>query len=149
MAFMSKDGRPSGSKFVARRRDAEAAKSDPTGKEGQMGKEPNTGTGLPSKAPVAAVGDSMLPEESGTHAAMQVAEDHGPATNVHIKSDHAGKKHHVTSMHKDGHVHESDHTTPQDAHANASALGGGSNEAAGATTESAPESDGFTMPSLS
>jgi hypothetical protein len=152
MGFFSKDGRKSGSAFVAKRRDAEAAKSEPTGKSSQMGKEiMNQGDPGP-KAPTAQVGASNIEnEETGTHAATQVAQEHGPATTVHIAHDHKAGKHSVTSTHKSGHVHQSTHKSAGDAHKFASALAGGAGDQPTEEPEGmpeAPESDGFAMPRL-
>ena len=137
--FQSKDGKRFGSAFVAKRRDAEHDKSaEPTSVE-------------EVKAPVAenSVGEQ---EEQGAHEPTQVVAQHGKAHTVHIAHDHKNKKHHVISTHEDGHVHESEHGSPKEAHDAASVLASaaGDQPSPDATTgvEKAPESDGFSMPKL-
>lgn len=152
--FQSKDGRKSGSAFVAKRRDAESAKKEPMGgMSSQMGKE-TMGQGMsPAKAPTAQIGASNIePEEQGGHSAMQVTQEHGPATNVTISHDHKGKKHHVVSRHADGHMHTSDHQSAEDAHAEGAQLsGGGQPEQSGSPDtegDNAMFGDNFKTPRL-
>lgn len=54
----------------------------------------------------------------------QMAEMHGPATEVHIQHEHEMGVHHVMSTHPDGHVHESDHESAEMAHEHAKKLAG-------------------------
>jgi len=82
-----------------------------------------------------------------------VVAQHGKAKSVHINHDHAANRHHVTSVHEDGHTNESDHESAEDAHGEGRKLAGLS---AGPEAESEPtpgegggmEEDGFDMPSL-
>lgn len=90
-------------------------------------------------------------EQGEKQGAAEVVQAHGPATTVHIKHDHAANKHHVTSTHEDGHVHESDHGTAQEAHEEGGALAGA--DAKKENPEEAQqgaqsETDGFQMPDL-
>lgn len=75
----------------------------------------------PAPAPVAAEPEQEMGEaEDGA----QIAEEHGPAHEVHIQHDHEAGQHHVTSEHPDGHHHESDHEDAKHAHEHAAKLAG-------------------------
>jgi len=52
------------------------------------------------------------------------AQAHGAASKVTVTHDHAAGRHMVTSQHKDGHLHTSEHPTASAAHASARHLGG-------------------------
>jgi hypothetical protein len=52
------------------------------------------------------------------------AQAHGAASKVTVTHDHAAGRHMVTSQHKDGHLHTSEHKTAGAAHASARHLGG-------------------------
>ncbi len=148
--FADKTGKKFGSAYVAKRRDAEAAKKEPVGgKEAQMGKEVMNQGNPGAKEPAAKVGTSVpAPEEQGSHAPAIVAE-HGKAHTIHIAHDHKAKKHHVMSTHEDGLVHESEYGSPKEAHDTASQLAGNDMPAEGeAPAMEAPEADGFSMPKL-
>src|SRR5271156_5909848 len=56
-----------------------------------------------------------------------IAEQHGPATEVHVMHEHEMGAHHVMSQHPDGHMHESDHESAEAAHEHGKklAMGGG------------------------
>jgi hypothetical protein len=65
----------------------------------------------------------------------QIAQEHGPAVEVHIMhpqdggadmgmSEHEGENHHVHSVHPDGHEHHSDHPTKHEAHEHGKKLAG-------------------------
>ena len=63
-------------------------------------------------------------KEAGAHspgmmaedqAPEQVAEEHGPPTEVHHMHDHEGGMHHVHSVHADGFEHDSVHGSPEEA----------------------------------
>lgn len=71
----------------------------------------------------------------GEEDGAQVAEEHGPAHEVHMMHDHEGGVHHVHSMHPDGHEHHSDHASAMEAHEHAKKL-------AGAEHEQEPETEG-------
>jgi hypothetical protein len=63
------------------------------------------------------------PEEGGDDGS-QVAEEHGPATEVHVMHNHEAGEHHVTSMHPDGHQHESMHGSVEEAHEHGKKMAG-------------------------
>lgn len=89
--------------------------------------------------------EELAPKENPA----EVVKKHGKALHVHTSHDHAANKHHVHSVHPDGHVHDSDHASEQEATGAAKQLGG-SDEMAEAPMEDAgaPEPDGFQMPRL-
>ena len=53
-----------------------------------------------------------------------IAQEHGPAHEVHMMHDHEGGQHHVHSMHPDGHEHHSEHPDAKHAHEHAAKLAG-------------------------
>lgn len=53
-----------------------------------------------------------------------VAAEHGPATEVNITHEHEIGSHHVRSAHPDGHMHESDHGSAEEAHEHGKKLAG-------------------------
>jgi hypothetical protein len=62
--------------------------------------------------------------EMGGEDGSQVAEEHGPATEVHVMHNHEAGEHHVMSMHPDGHQHESMHGSVEEAHEHSKKLAG-------------------------
>lgn len=64
-------------------------------------------------------------QEQGQEDGAQVAQEHGPAHEVHMMHDHEGGQHHVMSMHPDGHQHESHHGSVEEAHEHAKKLAAG------------------------
>lgn len=54
----------------------------------------------------------------------QMAAEHGPATEINIIHDHEGGRHGVHAKHPDGHEHESEHGSADDAHRFAGDLAG-------------------------
>jgi len=100
----------------------------PIGKGGAPAKKPI------AKAPMAvAEPENEMGGEPEDGAAL--AEQHGPATEVHLQHEHEMGVHHVTSEHPDGHHHESDHESAAKAHEHAKKL-------AGAAAEEHGEPDG-------
>ena len=65
-----------------------------------------------------------------------IAEQHGPATEVHVMHEHEMGVHHVTSEHADGHHHESDHESAEAAHEHGKKLAG-----AGTAEHADPDGD--------
>lgn len=63
---------------------------------------------------------SDMEEQDGS----QIAQEHGPAHEVHMTHDHEGGMHHVHSMHPDGHEHHSDHESAEMAHDHGKKLAG-------------------------
>ena len=89
-----------------------------------------------AQAPMAgapAMGEGEAEPEDGA----QIAEQHGPATEVHIQHEHEMGVHHVVSEHPDGHHHESDHESAEKAHEHGKKLAG----AGGAEEHSEPDGD--------
>jgi len=54
------------------------------------------------------------PEDGQDGAAM--AAEHGPATQLDIQHDHEGGRHTVHAVHPDGHEHETEHASADEAH---------------------------------
>jgi len=52
----------------------------------------------------------------------EIAQQHGPAHEVHLQHNHEGGQHHVHSLHPDGHEHHSDHASAEEAHEHAKKL---------------------------
>jgi hypothetical protein len=65
-------------------------------------------------------------EEDG----KSVAQEHGPAHEIHIEHDHQSGTHRVRSMHQDGYEHQSEHGSAEEAHDHAKDLGTGHSEEA-------------------
>jgi hypothetical protein len=164
MAYTSTSGKKFGSAFAGRKKDEMDSqkeggdpKNNPFGSPASVaskgpamppaaGKPPVAPPLGGAKPPMAGAAEPEAPQDP--HA---VVAEHGPATSVHITHDHAAKKHHVTSTHADGHVHNSDHASAQEANDAGSQLGGVEKPEAAAPEQAAggaPESDGFNMPSL-
>lgn len=94
---------------------------------------------------------AVEPKEGESEGAEQVVAQHGPATSVHSTHDHKAKKHHVTSVHEDGHVHDSDHETAEEAHEEGGKLASVSPKKSGEAGDqqgAMSEEDGFQMPDL-
>lgn len=62
--------------------------------------------------------------EMGEQDGSAVAQEHGPATEVNISHEHEMGSHHVRSSHPDGHMHESDHGSAEEAHEHGKKLAG-------------------------
>ena len=148
--FKSKDGKSFGSAYVAKRRDDEHAKGLPMGESKEEPRTLGTGEAKFSSKEATAPDNDVKANPEGVDAHQVVAE-HGKAHTVHIAHDHKNKKHHVMSTHEDGHVQETEHGSPKEAHDAAATLAGaGSDQPAGSETPEmgAPEADGFSMPKL-
>ena len=159
MAYTSTSGKKFGSAFAGRKKDEmDSQKEGGEPKNNPFGSPKSVASKVPAMPKLGAIkpaageakeAQTAEPEEKSPEA---VVAKHGPATSVHITHDHTAGKHHVTSTHPDGHVHESDHASSKEANDAGSQLGGGTPPEAGAPQEQAeggaPESDGFNMPSL-
>lgn len=68
----------------------------------------------------------MQPMESGGEEqdGGAVAQEHGPAVEVNVTHEHEIGSHHVRSAHPDGHTHESDHGSAEEAHEHGKKLAG-------------------------
>jgi len=53
-----------------------------------------------------------------------IAQQHGPANEVHIEHAEEMGSHHVHSVHPDGHEHHSDHASKEEAHEHGKKLAG-------------------------
>ena len=80
-------------------------------------------------------GEEMGGEQDGA----QVAQEHGPAQEVHMMHNHEAGSHHVHSMHPDGHEHHSDHGSVEEAHEHGKKLAGAGAENEDGMNEEAPE----------
>lgn len=74
-----------------------------------------------AKAPMQQGGMEM---GDGEQDGAAVAAEHGPATEVNISHEHEMGSHHVRSAHPDGHMHESDHGSAEEAHEHGKKLAG-------------------------
>lgn len=74
-----------------------------------------------AKAPMQAPGIEGGGEEQDGGA---IAQEHGPAVEVNISHEHEMGSHHVRSAHPDGHMHESDHGSAEEAHEHGKKLAG-------------------------
>ena len=76
-----------------------------------------------SKAPQPAdVDDHDADNEPQDGAA--IAAEHGPAIEVDVHHDHEANKHSVHASHPDGHEHQTEHATADEAHKFAAAVSG-------------------------
>lgn len=67
--------------------------------------------------------DGMGGDEEPQDGAALAAE-HGPATELNIVHDHEGGHHKVHAVHPDGHAHDTEHPTADEAHQFAAAAAG-------------------------
>lgn len=74
-----------------------------------------------AKAPMQQGGMEMGDGEQDGGA---VSQEHGPAVEVNISHEHEMGSHHVRSSHPDGHMHESDHGSAEEAHEHGKKLAG-------------------------
>ena len=91
------------------------------------------------KAPMAAAPMPQEMEGQEPEDGAQIAEQHGPATEVNVMHQHEAGMHHVTSQHPDGHMHESDHGSAEEAHEHAKKLAGAGGDRA--SDHDGPEGD--------
>jgi hypothetical protein len=68
------------------------------------------------------VGDGQVQHEGGEESPEAVVAAHGPAHQVTINHDHEMGTHSVHSMHADGHEHQSEHGSVEEAHEHAKNL---------------------------
>jgi hypothetical protein len=173
MAFPTKDGKLFGSKFKQRKYDSvhsselgdkkvgEGAKSTGSPAKGAepkaMSRTNDQGEAKFSSKEASAPDNNVKGMNMGGEGAQQpvpsaVVAQHGKAVHVHTSHDHESNKHHVHSVHADGHVSDSDHASAQDAHEAAKQLGGGDekemNDNPLEEAQEGPEPDGFQMPRL-
>lgn len=63
--------------------------------------------------------------EGGQDDPAQVAQEHGPAVEVNIMHNHESGQHHVHSKHPDGHEHQAEHPSAEEAHEHGKMLSSG------------------------
>ena len=112
MAFMAKDGKKSTNRAPMMAHNRSLSRM-----EGR-----SEGGGVSTADPLAQPGDGG---EMGNDDPGQVAQEHGPAEQVHMMHNHEAGEHHVHSMHPDGHEHHSMHGSVDEAHEHAKKLAGG------------------------
>lgn len=79
------------------------------------------GAGMAEKSdPLAQPDGGDMGQEDGS----QVAEEHGPAQEVHVMHNHEAGEHEVHSSHPDGHSHSSMHGSAEEAHEQGKKLAG-------------------------
>lgn len=145
----TKDGKKSfGSGFAARRYDEVHAKDE----------KPEAGSQVDHA--MHQVNEPVEPKKEMEHEGEEemhpVVKEHGAAHTVHIHHDKATGKHHVKSEHEDGHINDSDHETPEEAHEQGGKLAnvslkktGEAGDQQGAASEGDNDNmDGFEMPQL-
>lgn len=113
MAYMAQDGTKSTNRAPMMRKNRSLERM------GQKSEAGGVGTMDPLAQP-----DGEPDEQDGA----QIAQEHGPAHEVHMQHDHEGGQHHVMSMHPDGHQHESMHGSVEEAHEHGKKLAGGGME---------------------
>jgi hypothetical protein len=151
MAFASKDGKQSNSKFRANRRDREGAAKEGMESQPSPGGEPHpkqASGGTRAQAakieakPAANKSEAQSPEPSGQEGqAAGLSAQHGPASEVHITHDHVNGKHHTHTVHADGFENHSDHNTADEAHMAGAAAGGVNPEGNYPENHEQPETD--------
>lgn len=130
MAFATKDGKQRfGSAFKAKRYDEfHAPSAEHEEKE----------------SPVFEAAEKEGQEEGHKESPEQVVAEHGPAHTTVTHHDHETGKHKVVSHHKDGHMHESEHASSDEAHDHAKGLAKADMEEAQNDQQgAASEEDGF------
>lgn len=112
--YQAKDGKKFGSKFAGRKYDSVHGGDEKMDEKHEEAEKPEF-----------EMGEKEGAEEGKDEKEMHpVVAEHGKAHKVHIHHDHLRSKHHVTTMHEDGHVNESDHETPEEAHSEGMKLAG-------------------------
>ena len=112
--YQAKDGKKFGSKFAGRKYDSVHGGDEKMDEKHEEAEKPEF-----------EMGEKEGAEEGKDEKEMHpVVAEHGKAHKVHIHHDHLRNKHHVTTMHEDGHVHESDHESAHEAHQEGQKLAG-------------------------
>jgi len=134
MAFKNAEGKSFSSKFRMNRHAAAHGEG-----------APHKGNSVESpEAPDARENDV----ESGGTPAAEVAKEHGRAKEVNIKHDHEAGKHSVSSKHEDGHQHNSEHGSAEEAHKAGAQLAGVQVPGEEASAPGSDEGDSFQVPGL-
>ena len=154
MAFETKNkAKKFGSKFAAKRYDEHHPAEDSLlkgAKEAPEQKETPEHEAAETPQFEAGEQEGAQEQQNQTEMPSSVVAKHGKAAHVHVSHDYENNKHHVHSVHADGHVHDSDHASQQEAQDAAKQLGGGNQNAPMMAEDEnpAPEPDGFKMPRL-
>jgi hypothetical protein len=171
MAFSTRDGKMFGSRFKQRKYDNmhSSEKGDAKVGEGQKSVgNPEKGSVPQAMSRTNAQGEAkfsakeatapdndvkgMNMQEGSQEQPSAVVAKHGKAVHTHTSHDYENNKHHVHSIHADGHVSDSDHESEQEAQETAKQLGGGdekeTNDNPLEEAQEGPEPDGFKMPRL-
>jgi len=107
MAYMAKDGFKSTNRAPMMAHERSMARKSEAGGAGVMERT-----------------DPLAQPGGGSEDGAEIAEEHGPAHEIHMTHDHEAGAHHVQSMHPDGHEHHSDHASVEEAHEHAKKLAG-------------------------
>jgi hypothetical protein len=151
--FKAKDGKPFGNRFAQRKYDSSHGDAAPDKKAAA----PKMNAVHEAKeTPEFEAGEQEGAQEQNqeeNEAPAQVVAKHGKAVHVHTSHDHTNNKHRVHSVHPDGHQHDSEHASAQEAQQAANELGSEGGEQAAAQSDqgeesAGPEADGFHMPRL-
>lgn len=102
MAFTARDGSKHTNRDTMKRADARFGAQQAPQKIGAGGASEDQG-------------DGGL-DQGETQDGAQLAAEHGPATELNIQHDHENGVHHVHARHPDGHEHDSDHPSADEAH---------------------------------
>jgi hypothetical protein len=98
--------------------------------------------------PEEGIHDQAGAEDTDGESMDNVAKEHGPATEVHIKHDHEGGKHSLTTHHPDGHVHTSHHGSAEEAHAQGAKNAGVTVPGEGGESAMGGAEDSYEVPGL-
>lgn len=108
--FVGKDGSRHTNRDSMKRADARfASRQAPEKQAGDDGGDYNEGAE-----------DEMQGGQDGS----AMAAEHGPAVEINMQHDHEGGRHTVHAVHPDGHEHESEHGSADEAHKFAAAVSG-------------------------
>lgn len=103
--FLAKDGSKHTNRETAKRADARFGAQAQQGGMQKMGMGGGDGEGEGGE------GEGMEPQDG---AAM--AQEHGPATDLQIHHEHEAGVHTVHAVHPDGHEHDTEHGSADEAH---------------------------------
>jgi hypothetical protein len=113
MAFIAKDGSKHTNRDTMKRADARFG-TQPAPQKIGAGEEQ---------------GDGGMDQDQGEpQDGAALAAEHGPAVELNMQHDHASGTHHVHARHEDGHAHETEHASADEAHkfaADCAGVGGG------------------------
>lgn len=99
MAFMAKDGSKHTNRETMRRSDASYMAKQPSPMAGGSADDEMMGGG-----------------EGDAQDGAAMAQEHGPAIETNIQHDHKAGSHKVHAVHPDGHEHDTEHGSADEAH---------------------------------